>query len=342
MLFRFPLLMADIGGTNARFSTVDARGRRATSPWSEPTSTNSDLAVFAETFVQKLVADGECRPQSMIVCAAGPLRGRSVKLTNIDMQIDGPRLAERLSLKQGLLLNDFEAQAIALPQMHRDIMRQIGPQEIDANTLEPRLVFGPGTGLGAATLVAIKQDKHVVRTALPSEAGHMKFAASGKLEQAIVAEMTSDDESVPAEFILSGAGLGRVAAAWRRVHGFEAQIQKPECVLANALKNSASPEADTIRLYWNFVAGFASDLALAHMATGGVVLSGGVLPRLLPFLKDDAFRHAFSRGNSMRELLDTIPTALITQSSVLFDGMANLAANPQSYAIDYGKRLWVI
>ena len=341
MIFELPLLMADIGGTNARFSMVCERGQSLSPMWQEPTRTSSDLADISENYLQKSDACGAMRPRSMIVCAAGPLHGRSVQLTNIDMKINGQRLAERLVLEQGLLLNDFEAQAIALPQLRENMLRHIGPRRFDARTLEPCLILGPGTGLGAATLVAIKSAGRTLRLALPSEAGHMNLAPSSKLERAILAAALPNEDRTLAEFILSGSGLSRVASAWRLVHGLESKLRKPECVVADALKFPASPEADAIRLYWQLIGGFAGDLALAHMATGGVILAGGVLPRLLPFLIDESFRQAFAPDNAMREFLNAIPVGLITEPDVVFSGMADLAADPQSYAIDYTERLWV-
>ncbi len=86
------------------------------------------------------------RPRSMIVCGAGPVVGRTLKLTNAPWVMDGPETARRAGLAQGLLLNDFEAQALSLPAIPEDWTRRIGPLPFGGKG--PQVILGPGTGLG--------------------------------------------------------------------------------------------------------------------------------------------------------------------------------------------------
>ena len=67
------------------------------------------------------------RPRSVIACGAGPVDGRKLKLTNAPWMMDGPETARRPASAQGLLLNDFEAQALSLPTIPEGWARPIGP-----------------------------------------------------------------------------------------------------------------------------------------------------------------------------------------------------------------------
>ena len=66
--------------------------------------------------IEAAIPEFGARPRSVIACGAGPVEdGRKLKLTNAPWRIVGPDVAKRLGLGQGLLLNDFEAQALSLP-----------------------------------------------------------------------------------------------------------------------------------------------------------------------------------------------------------------------------------
>ena len=61
---------------------------------------------------------------------------------------------------------------------------------------------------------------------------------------------------------------------------------------------------------------------------------------LLDWLDGPAFHAAFTAKAPMRALLADIPVRLIVESDAVLNGMAALAAAPDSYAIDYATRAW--
>ena len=115
----------------------------------------------------------------------------------------------------------------------------------------------------------------------------------------------------------------------------------PASVVAAASANPAGEEAASLKLYWRIVARFAGDMGVAFVATGGVTLAGGVLPRIVAFLDDAVFRRAFEAKAPVDGLARRIPTRLVTRADAVLVGMAAIAAAPQLYAIDYGVRAWV-
>jgi len=329
--FPFPVLVCDIGGTNARF----ALARSADAPMEAGLHLSTkDISSF-EAAVSMACAACATKPRSMIVCAAGPISGCKVKLTNAAWTIDGARAAAHAGLEQGLLLNDFEAQALTLPVLESGWTLPIGPA-IGAQP-GPRLVLGLGTGFGAAALVAI-EGRHL---ALASEAGHMDFGPRSAEEAEVWRHIEgAGDGRVSAETILSGPGLTRLHRARCNAAGLIAPDIDSIGLTERAHAQPEGEEARTLRLLWTLAGRFAGDLALAFLAKGGVTFSGGLLPRLTRFLDPEAFRANFEDKAPYRDMMRGIETRLIIAEDVALSGLAAVAAAPQNYAIDYARRAW--
>ena len=330
-VFPFPVLVCDTGGTNVRFAAQN--GPRE--PLGEIVHLITDdypgLIEAVEAALPKLGA----KPRSMIVCGAGPVIGRTLKLTNAPWVMDGPKTASAIGFAQGLLLNDFEAQALSLPAIPNDWTRQIGP--LPFNGKGPHVILGPGTGLGIAALV--EAEGHF--TPVSSEACHIDFGPVTPEEFALWPHLERAHGRITSESVLNGAGLARVHRARMMVLGRPDPHLEPQQVTAEALADPKGEAADSIRLYWRIVARFAGDMAVTFVATGGVTLSGGVLPRVVDFLDDAVFRAGFEAKAPVDALARSIATRLIMRSDAVLVGMAAIAAAPDRYAIDYATRNWV-
>jgi len=327
--FPFPVLVCDVGGTNLRVALCRAPGDPPKVVLKERTAAYPGLDAALASAAKVAGA----APRSILVCAAGPVDGAKVRLTNADWAIDGPEIARRLDLDQGLLLNDFEAQAVALPHLTEAMTRDIcaGTARPDA----PRLVLGPGTGLGAAALLRA-DGRWLVAT---TEAGHADFGPSSAAEETFWPHLERVDGRVTFESILSGPGLARLHAALRASRGLDLTAVDAAGVEAAARAGDAIA-VETIRLFWRLAARCAGDLALIFLARGGVTLAGGVLPRLVDWLDAEEFRRAFTAKAPMQALLADTPVRLIVKSDTALAGMAALAAAPDAYAIDYAARAW--
>jgi glucokinase len=274
--FPFPALVCDTGGTNVRFALLSEPGGRLSDIVHLHTADYPGLAEAIEAAVPKLGT----RPRSMIACGAGPVNGRTLKLTNAPWVMDGPEAARRTGLSQGLLLNDFEAQALSLPTIPEGWERRIGPRKFGPEG--PQVILGPGTGLGIAALV--EADGRF--TPVSSEACHIDFGPVRPEEFEIWPHLERAHGRITSESVISGAGLARVA-------------------------------------------------------TGGLTLSGGVLPRIVNFLDEAAFREAFEAKAPVDGLAQRIPTRLVTREDAVLVGMAAIASTPSRYGIDYGSRAWI-
>ena len=333
MQFPFPVLVGDIGGTNARFSLVSEPGGALSQAEHRATHDFPSLEAAIVDVIPKLRG---VRPKSIVACAAGPVSGRKVTMTNTKWDIDGAVVAEAVGFEQGLLLNDFEAQALTIPVVEESWVRKIG--EADENDRGAQLILGPGTGLGAGALLEI-DGKHF---ALASEAGHVDFGPVGAEEGAIWPHIPLTHHGrISAETVLSGAGLLRLHNARFAARGaVMVHIRDEADLIERAKADHHGEEAGTIRLFWRLAARYAGDMTMAFLATGGVTFSGGVLPRLIDFLDPAVFRARFEDKAPFGELLRNVGTRIIIIDDAVLFGLAAIAAGPGRYAIDYPRRAW--
>ena len=329
--FPYPVLVCDTGGTNVRFALEAEPGAGLGALVHLKTGDYPGLADAIEAAAPRL---GK-RPRSVIACGAGPVVGRTLKLTNAPWVMDGPETARRAGLAQGLLLNDFEAQALSLPAIPDHWWRRIGPLKFGGQG--PQVILGPGTGLGVAAL--IEADGRF--TPVSSEACHIDFGPISPEEYDLWPHLERAHGRVTSESVISGAGLARVHRARMVARGEADPHLGPPAVTAAALAARNGEAAASLRLYWRIVARFAGDMGVTFVATGGVTLAGGVLPRVVDFLDEATFRQAFEAKAPVDGLARNIPTRLVTHEDAVLVGMAAIAAAPARYAIDYAARRWV-
>ena len=328
--FEFPVLVCDTGGTNVRFALQPA----PEAPLGAVVHLRTwDYAGLGQA-IDAASAQIGARARSVIACGAGPVIGRTLKLTNAPWLMDGPAVARHCGLAQGLLLNDFEAQALALPAIPSAWSRLIGDRPFPGRGTQ--VILGPGTGLGIGALIEAS-GRH---TPVASEACHIDFGPVGEEEEKIWPHLARVHGRVTTESVMSGPGLARLHAARM------ALLCRPDLkldgagIFAAAEADAKSEAAATLRLFWRIIARFAGDMAIAFAAQGGVTLAGGILPRLVGYLDDRAFRQAFEAKAPVDALARSIPTRLIIQPEAVLVGMAAIAGAPDRYAIDYAARNW--
>jgi glucokinase len=330
-VFPFPVLVCDTGGTNVRLALLPEPGAPLGLIVHLVTHDYPGLPEAIEAAAPLIGA----RPRSVIACGAGPVVGRQLKLTNAPWVIDGPATAHRLGLAQGLLLNDFEAQALSLPAIEPNWTRQIGPLAFGGRG--PQVILGPGTGLGVAALVEEADGR---LTPVSSEACHADFGPVTAEEYSFWPHLERPHDRITSHNVLCGAGLARVHRARMMAKSQPDPHLNPQQVTAAALADRDGEEATSLRLYWRIVARFAGDMAVTFVAMGGVTLSGGILPRIVDFLDEAVFRKDFEAKAPVDALARQIPTRIVVHDDAVLEGMAAIAAVPDHYDIDYSTRGW--
>ncbi|HWJ73996.1 MAG TPA: glucokinase [Kaistia sp.] len=331
---RFPTLIGDIGGTNARFSLVsdgDGPTRRFTN------AQTSDFATIDDAIAATVLP--EARPRSAVLAVAGPVQGDRVPLTNCSWVIEPRRMIERLGLDEVILLNDFEAQALSLPGLGRDDLVAIGDGEAVPNAAQ--VAVGPGTGLGAAALIHTRGAWFPV----PGEGGHIDLAPVSERDFQIWPHIDEPFGSGPyrriaGETLLCGAGLVRLYKAVIAADGAKARFDTPAEVTAAAMDGSDGAAEEALSLFCVHLGRLAGNLALAFMARGGVFLAGGIAARIAPFLAQSGFRDAFIDKAPHQALMDKMPTSVIIHPEPALAGLTAYARHPETFGVATEGRHW--
>ncbi len=305
------VLIADIGGTNARFAAVPRSTGIAGAPVILPTKGHPTFLDAYDTVLASL----RNRPglSGMVLAVAGPIDAGKVKLTNADWHIDTAAISADTGVAPVEVINDFEALALALPDLGAD-----GTQVLQPGTPVPGgnlAVVGPGTGLGVAGMVALPGGGW---QALCGEGGHATYAPETEIEWRVARELRARHGRVSTERIASGQGLLEVAA----ILGAHPGIATPAEVVAAAGQGTSEECTAALALFLAAVGRCAGDVALTVNATAGVYLGGGILPRLAvtvdwsPLL--DAFRDKGRNAGRMHR----IPVRLIVDPNPALIGLS--------------------
>jgi glucokinase len=303
-------LIADIGGTNTRCA-VASRGGVLQHTESFHNHEFPDLGRLLGAYLGRLPPTE--RPTEAVLAIAGPIHGDEIRMSNINWVFSISELARTLSLRRITPLNDFAAQAYALPVLGpADLVQVGGCKEVVG---APKVVLGPGTGLGAAGLVQISGRWH----AITGEGGHVTMAPSDEREARIIALGRERFGHCSAERLISGAGL---AFLYMALHGGETLT--PDEIGTRIVSGEAAA-LETLEVFFQLLATVASNLALTFAAFGGVYIGGGITPRYLAQLQSSGFRARFENKGRYRQLLADIPSWVITAEQPALRGLAAFA-----------------
>lgn len=311
------ILLADIGGTNVRFATLRDDGRiDGFESWLTALYPNIAEAVkaYAETTGVRLPF------KSAAICAAGPLTGDRIDLTNCAWKISLGEIAAATGASAPVLVNDFAAVARAVPALGAGDLLQIGGGVALANA--PKVALGPGTGLGVASAVA---DGHGGWVAVPGEGGHCDLAATNEREIAIVFHLIREHGHVSVERVLSGPGLETLYLAIASLDGLKLNAKPMAHDIATAARKGHDAAAvEAVALFTGWLGSVAGNLALNLGAQGGVYIAGGIVPQWGNLFDAKLFRRRFEAKGRMKSFLAPIPCYLVTAKDLAFRGLAEI------------------
>ncbi|HEU4992411.1 MAG TPA: glucokinase [Luteimonas sp.] len=326
-----PVLLADIGGTHARFALADPAAAR---PLLEHTAAAFPVERFpslAEAARHYLASAGTAGAgvdaRSAVVAVAGPVRDGQARMTNHPWVVSAERLGEALGLADVALVNDFVAQAMAVRQFREgDVAPVGGPAAAIAPPAATEgaatVILGAGTGLGVGVLV-----RHAGGwLALATEAGHASFAPGTPQEIGILEQLSREFGRVSNERLASGAGLVNLHRALGALAGEDPGNPAPEDVTAGAAAGDPRCE-QAVDAFCAIFGAIAGDLVLAFGAWTGAYLSGGLVPPLLPALRRSGFRQRFEGKGRYAPTMAAVPTLAVLHPQPGLLGAAVIAAD---------------
>ncbi|HTP39702.1 MAG TPA: glucokinase [Steroidobacteraceae bacterium] len=316
-------LLADIGGTNARFAI--AEDGRIGSEQVLACAAYPDPAAAIEHYLQRIGrATGGARPDAASLDIAGPLSGDRVALTNHAWSFSARALRDELGLKRLILLNDFTALALSIPHLQAADLEQLGgTQGVPKAALA---LLGPGTGLGVSGLVPYPGGY----MPLQGEGGHTTLPAINSRQARILEWARLQTEHVSAERILSGMGLELLYRAQCALEARQPEAYSAADITSRALSGECLMCREALTEFCSWLGIVAGNLALTLGAVGGVYIGGGIVPRLGNFFLQSSFRSSFEAKGRFASYLAPIPCYVITAATPALLGCLRAFTDPSA------------
>jgi glucokinase len=315
-----PRLLADIGGTNARFA-LETRPGEVSQVRIYPCA---DYPGVPEVIQQYLKDVKIGRVNHAAIAIANPVDGDQVSMTNHDWSFSIETTRRALGFDTLLVVNDFTALAMALPGLADAQRMQVGGGARRPNSVIGLL--GPGTGLGVSGLIPA-DDRWF---ALGNEGGHASFAPSDEREDLVLQYARKKWSHVSFERVAAGPGIETIyrALAARDKKRVPASFDTSD-VVKRALEDEPLA-AEAVDCFCGILGTFAGNIAVTLGALGGIYIGGGVVPRLGELFARSSFRARFEAKGRFEAYLVNVPTYVITAEYPAFLGVSAILAEQLS------------
>lgn len=344
-----PCLIADVGGTNARFAVAYPTPDQRFEMGETSVLSCAEFESFEALLSYQLNQMSEEKPKQALLALAGPVKGDEMLMTNLGWRLSASALTSAFNLDAVTFVNDFVAQAYAALSLTPEQAHSIIPvssQPLPETERQPKVVLGPGTGLGIAGLL---NDGHYWGV-VPSEAGHMRAAASSELAAQVItflqresSSLQQTSSSVNARYIsyenlLSGAGLENIYRALQHIYG--SASASPVCAAdisrlafsqsttssqsipsLSGISKPADIARQAVSLFTQTLASFAGDAALMMCAQGGVYIGGGIFPRWIADLDTSDFISTFQNKGVVSDFMGLVPVQVMTGRHLALQGL---------------------
>jgi glucokinase len=313
------ILAGDIGGTSARLALFDVAGAtvrmlgRATYP--------SQAYPGVEPILAEFLGAQTARPEAIALGVAGPVRNGVCRTTNLPWRLSADSIAAATAVPAAWLLNDLEAAAWGVEAV-ADADRVV----LQAGAPDPRGnqgVVAAGTGFGEAGRVWVDGRYRP----FASEGGHADFAPADALDCAFLRWLQASHGHASWDRVVSGPGIVALHAFLRAERGIPVPGVLADAIAAGdpaaavtkaGLAATDAVCVETLDRFLGYFGAEAGNHALKLMATGGVLITGGIAPKVLPRLRSGPFLSAFRAKGRMADLMARMPV------TVLCDGDAGL------------------
>ena len=317
-------LLADIGGTNARFALEFGPGRIGLI---DVLACNDHLSLAAAVrayLASPAVVEANPGPvRHAAIAIANPVVGDYVRMTNHHWEFSIEALRRECGFELLEVVNDFSALARSLPHLGEQ-KQQVGGGAPVADA--PLGLLGAGTGLGVSGLIPCGSGW----TALRSEGGHVTFSPANETEVAILQYAWREFEHVSAERLLSGAGVELIYRALAERAGRPGESLAAPEISRRALAGECALCDATLEAFCGMLGTVAGNLAVTLGAQGGVYIGGGIVPRLGERFARSSFRSRFEQKGRFAGYLGQIPTYVITAEYPAFLGVSAILSEKLS------------
>lgn len=294
------IIVGDVGGTNVRLALAH-KNKQGFIELSHVGIRSVEEFRSLELALNDWLKDIDGKPSQGIFALAGVTGADEVRFTNSDWVVSASKVKAEFNFKNVQLINDFAAQAMAVPATPFDDLIVVNKAiEIpDA----PKVVLGPGTGLGMAGLVKFENKWHV----LPTEGGHQAFAPRSDIEREILSVLSRAFDAVSFEHVVSGPGLLRLYKCLGAIRGEATPLDTPPEIGEAAARLSSPLAVEAAKTLSLILATFCANAVLSLGAKGGCVIAGGVAEQLSQFIMTTDFIERYRNIGPMTNFVRDAP-----------------------------------
>jgi glucokinase len=308
-------LVADIGGTHARFGLLEPGAAR---PSRERVLACADFPGPAAAIRSYLVLEGEPVVREAALAVAGPVTQDRVDFMNRAWSFSIETTRVSLGLDRLVVVNDFTALALALPVLEPDERRQVGGGAPVPDM--PIALLGAGTGLGVSGLLPSPTGW----IPIAGEGGHTAFSPANAREAAVLVRLWERFDHVSTERLVQGAGFVLLYETLCALDGATPRELRPEDVTRDALAGTDAHCVETLDMFCGILGSAAANLAVTLGARGGVYVGGGIVPALGAAFDRSSFRARFEAKGRYRDYVSAMPTYVITATHPGLRGVARV------------------
>lgn len=314
------ILVADIGGTNARFAlaTRDGQAIFVNDQQNFRAEDFESIRDAADAYLESVAT----KPNRACFAVAAPVSADEIVFTNSHWRFRPAEIERALHLSEMRVVNDFYALAAGVAALPADAYVSVKDGKADPHA--PTLVIGPGTGLGQSLIVPSPAGDVIVST----EGGHVSFAPRDDEEFEVMKFIAREHPRVSVERLLSGRGLVNIHRALCAIADTPRVSLAANEITAAAIDGSYPIAVRAVDMFCSVLGRVAGDAVLATGARGGVVLGGGILPKISDIFLKSAFVEKFLNKGRMRAYVEGVPVKLIvTDGAALYGAAASLEAS---------------
>ena len=313
-------LVADIGGTNARFALHDPSTDSLERLQVLAAADYPDIDTAIDTY---LAGAGAVHVSEACFAVACPARDDEIAFTNSSWRFSSLAMRRRLGLARFVTVNDFEALALSVPHIPPEALHCVRPG--DADPAAPKVIIGPGTGLGVAGLVPVAETAGQRRwVAIPGEGGHASFAPTDETRDRVAPAPVAGPRARVHRARAVGQGLAELFEFLTSRGGLQGRRLPPAEITALGLGGTDPTARAALDWFCGLLGSVAGDVALTFGARGGVYIGGGIMPRLLSVLSDSAFVPRFLAKGRLSRMLTPVPVFVILDKCASLRGAASV------------------
>ena len=311
-------LVADIGGTNARFSAIIAGQLESDFQFFHSVEEYPEFDTLITILLDEIssATGWNSNPDKVCFAVACPADAEVISFTNSHWTFTKADLKASLGCNHLSIINDFEAVAHGITELSNADLVQVGGHEPIQNKAVG--VLGAGTGLGVAGLLPTESGYHVLDT----EGGHADYSPINDLQSAVVDYLRGEFGRVSLERLLSGKGLLNIYSALCSIEEVPKIFSSPAEVVTGALEKADVKALQTLNMFCEGIGAAAGNLALTFGAKGGIYIAGGVIPRFQDFFINSDFRSKFEDKGRFVCYLKPIPVYIVVRENLGLLGAA--------------------